>query len=127
LERELKIKIDADTKEELRQSVADVDSYKEKVKRLLETLREKNEGKYKLLKQIDHLIPLYDAHDFWDSQPVPKAYDKVDMSLMDKPIDAIKTVADVKQVPYNLPQGFVWADVDITDNEQAKEVYDLLT
>jgi glycylpeptide N-tetradecanoyltransferase len=37
------------------------------VKLLLETLREKNQGKYKLLKQIDHLIPLYDAHDFWDS------------------------------------------------------------
>lgn len=40
LERELQIKINADAKEELRQSVADVDSYKEKVKKLLETLRE---------------------------------------------------------------------------------------
>jgi hypothetical protein len=87
------------------------------VKKLLETLRAKNEGKYKLLKQIDHLIPLYDAHDFWDSQPVPKAYDKVDMTSMDKPIDKIKTVDEVKKEPYNLPAGFVWDDVDISNSE----------
>jgi glycylpeptide N-tetradecanoyltransferase len=58
---------------------------------------------------------------------VPKAYDKVDEALMDKPIDKIKTVAEVKKDPYNLPPGFVWADVDINDKEQAKEVYELLT
>ena len=67
LERELQIKIDADTKEELKASVANEVSYKEKVKKLLETLREKNTGNYKVLKKIDNLYPLYDAHDFWDS------------------------------------------------------------
>ncbi len=54
---------------------------------LLDKLRAQNEGNYKLIKKIDNLIPLYDAHDFWDSQPVPKAYDVADSSLMDKPID----------------------------------------
>ena len=80
----------------MRQSVANVDSYKEKVKKLLETLREKHTGNYKVLKRIDHLIPLYDAHDFWDSQPVPKAYDVIDNSQYDKQIDKEKTVAEVK-------------------------------
>lgn len=46
---------------------------------------------------------------------------------MDKPIDKIKTVEEVKKDPYNLPPGFVWADVDINDREEAKEVYELLT
>ena len=92
LERELDVKLDADTKDQLNQSVADVASYKEKVSKLLETLRKKYEGKYKVIKAIDNLIPLYDAHDFWDSQPVPKAYDSVDASSFDKAIDIDKTV-----------------------------------
>lgn len=44
----------------------------------------------------------------------------------DKPIDSIKTIADVRENPYPLPKGFVWADIDINNEEQAKEVYDLL-
>jgi Myristoyl-CoA:protein N-myristoyltransferase, N-terminal domain len=36
---------------------------------------------------------------------------------MDKPIDKIKTVDEVKQEPYNLPGGFVWADIDISNRE----------
>ena len=70
---------------------------------------------------------MYDAHDFWDSQPVPKAYEKIDASRYDHPIDAEKKVSDVRPIPFNLPQGFVWSDVDVSDREQAKEVYDLLT
>lgn len=103
LEKELAIKIPQDTKDELRASVANIDSYKERVKKLLETMRTKYEGNYKMLKKIDHLIPLYDAHDFWDSQPVPKAYDTIDPALYDKPIDKIKTVSEVKSEPYSLP------------------------
>lgn len=97
--------------------MANEDSYKEKVKKLLETLRDKHQGNYKVLKKIDHLYPLYDAHDFWDSQPVPKAYEVFDSALIDKPIDKEKTVEEVKQDPYNLPAGFTWSDVDITNRE----------
>ena len=49
------------------QSVSDVVSYKEKVSKLLDKLRKKYEGNYKMIKAIDNLIPLYDSHDFWDS------------------------------------------------------------
>ena len=94
---------------------------------MLDHLKEVNKGNHKILKHIDHLEPLYDVHDFWDSQPVPKAYDKVDETMFDKPIDVVKTVADVKQEPYTLPAGYYWSDVDINDDAQAKEVYDLLT
>ena len=47
--------------------------------------------------------------------------------MIDKPIDVEKSVSDVKDTPYNLPPGFYWDNIDITKNEQAQEVYDLLT
>ena len=47
--------------------------------------------------------------------------------MYDKPIDAEKTVADVRPEPYTLPTGYYWADVDISDRVQAEEVYQLLT
>lgn len=37
----------------------------------------------KVLRSIDNVEPLYDIHDFWDTQPVPKAYDKVDETMFD--------------------------------------------
>ena len=51
---------------------------------MLKHLREKFKGNYKVQKNLDHLEPLYDVHDFWDSQPVPKAYDTVDESMYDQ-------------------------------------------
>ena len=47
--------------------------------------------------------------------------------MFDKPIDVEKTVAEIKDKPYNLPQGFEWVDIDINNKEVAKEVYELLT
>lgn len=123
LEREIKIKFDAETRDQLNQSVSDVASYKDKVSKLLETLKKKYEGNYKVQRAIDNLIPLYDAHDFWDSQPVPKAYDSVDSTFFDKQIDVVKTVSEIRNEPYNLPAGFYWSDVDISKREEAEEVY----
>ena len=111
----------------MRQSVEKIDSYKEKVKALLESMRLKHQNNPKMLRKIDHLIPLYDAHDFWDSQPVPKAYEAADAVTYDQAIDRPKTVDEVKKEPYTLPAGFRWVDVDIADPIQAQEVYELLT
>jgi glycylpeptide N-tetradecanoyltransferase len=33
----------------------------------------------------------------------------------------------VKDTAFNLPAGFVWSEVDISDNVQCNEVYELLT
>jgi hypothetical protein len=107
IEKELKIKLDADAKEALRTLAANEPSYQGKVKIMLDHLKkDKFKGNYKALKQIENMEPLYNLHDFWDSQPVPKAYDKVDESMFDKPIDVVKTVADVKPEPYPLPAGY---------------------
>jgi hypothetical protein len=86
LERELKVKFDQDKKDELRALAADEPTYQGKVKKILGHLKEKNKGNYKMIRAIENLEPLYDAHDFWDYQPVPKAYEKVDESMFDKPI-----------------------------------------
>lgn len=94
---------------------------------MLEHLKNKFKDNYKMMKQINHMEPLYDLHDFWDSQPVPKAYETVDESMFDQAIDKPKTVAEVRPEPYALPEHFYWADVDITDRTQAEEVYQLLT
>jgi glycylpeptide N-tetradecanoyltransferase len=45
----------------------------------------------------------------------------------DGPIDASKTVADVRQEPYNLPPGFEWSNCDMGDDAVVKEVFNLLT
>ena len=50
---------------------------------LLRKLEEKNlENKY-ALKKIRKVIPLFDEHDFWSTQPVPKYYEQVDASTLD--------------------------------------------
>lgn len=94
---------------------------------LLRSLKSTNSGDYKALKKIDSIAPLYDAHDFWDSQPVPKAYEKVEEDMLDKPIDVEKKVEDIRDKPYNLPEGFTWSDVNLNNTEEVKEVYNLLT
>jgi len=87
IEKELKIRLDQDTKEFLRDAAKDEPTYKAKVKKMLDTLKDKYKSNYKVLKHIDHVEPLYDVHDFWDGQPVPKAYETIDESMYDKQID----------------------------------------
>ena len=47
--------------------------------------------------------------------------------MLDKAIDVDKQVDDIRDKPYNLPDGFAWSDVNINNADEAKEVYDLLT
>ena len=47
--------------------------------------------------------------------------------MLDKQIDEQKTVEDIRDKPYNLPDGFTWSDVNINKEDEAQEVYTLLT
>lgn len=67
--------------------------------------------------------PLYEKHDFWDTQPVPKA--GIGLGKDEGEIEKGK-LEEVRQEPYNLPEGYRWADVDLSDEEQLNEVYELL-
>lgn len=103
------------------------EKYQENFRLLLKSLKSTHSGNYKALKKIESIAPLYDAHDFWDSQPVPKAYEKVEEDMLERAIDVDRTVDEIRDKPYNLPEGFQWSDVDVGNNEQAQEVYTLLT
>ena len=82
---------------------------------------------YYMKKQMNKIAPLYDTHDFWDSQPVPKIDDAVEDADYNKPIDVIKKVKDIQAEPLAIPEGFYWANINIEDDKECKEVYDLLT
>ncbi|CDI74270.1 glycylpeptide N-tetradecanoyltransferase, putative [Eimeria praecox] len=60
--------------------------------------------------------PLNSPHLFWDTQPIVKASEQQSITPQDEgPIDATKTVDDVRKEPYNLPNGFVWSECSVED------------
>lgn len=66
-------------------------------------------------------------HVFWDTQPVPGMNeDQIATGDLAGPIDEIKTVAEVKQEPYNLPDAFEWHLCDCADEQEIDEIYHLL-
>lgn len=78
-------------------------------------------------RKLAKIASLYDTHNFWDTQPVPKATDVVAVEDFDKPIDVEKTVEEIQEEPLQIPPGFQWCNVNIEDDNECKDVYDLLT
>lgn len=64
-------------------------------------------------------------HKFWATQPVPQFGEGVPQQ--DGPIEPSKPASEVRQAPYPLPKDFEWALVDITDDAELKELYELLS
>lgn len=64
------------------------------------------------------------VHKFWNTQPVPALTDEP--ASEHGPIDPIKTPSDVRQTPYNMPPGFEWTDLDLSQELHRQEVYTLL-
>lgn len=58
---------------------------------------------------------------------MPKATDVVNVDDLDKPIDVLKTVDEISEEPLQIPAGFEWCNVNIEDDNECKDVYDLLT
>jgi len=93
----------------------------------LNELSTKSGQSYANKKELGKVAPLYDTHDFWESQPVPKQSDKVGQEDYDKEIDTPKTVADIREEPLDIPPGFTWSVVNIENDEECQEVYELLS
>lgn len=53
---------------------------------------------------------------FWGTQPVPAIEENVDEAV-NEPIELDKPSSEVRQEPYNLPEGFEWNTLDIDDSE----------
>ena len=84
------------------------------LKELAEKTKMNNHGK----KQIKKLAPLYDTHDFWDTQPVPHSTDEPTEDDFDKAIDVDKTVDDIRAEPLDIPAGFFWSNVNMEDDNE---------
>lgn len=66
------------------------------------------------------------SYKFWQTQPVPRFDERADTPQSDGPIKII----DPEQVPTEpdpLVEGFEWCELDLTKEEELKEVYELLT
>lgn len=72
--------------------------------------------------QSDWEIPKK-RYQFWETQPVPGLNEKPERS---EPIEANKPRDQVRQAPYNLPDGFVWDTLELSDETTLKELYTLL-
>ena len=78
--------------------------------------------------ELEDVKPLFSPHNFWDSQPVPKVSDELSFpeEAYDKAI-INQTLDLVRKEPYALPDGFWWADVNMESDDEANELYKLLT
>jgi len=63
-------------------------------------------------------------HKFWSTQPVPQYGEEAEE---DGPIEPSKPTEEVRQDPYPLPKDFEWSIIDLADEVQLKEVYELLS
>ena len=81
----------------------------------------KNPKNKEAMESMKKMKPLYEKHEFWDTQPVPKVHDFLKEGEIEKGV-----LKEVRQEPYNLPKGFSWCDVDLEDDEQLNDVYELL-
>ena len=69
------VKLDSEDKDKLREIYDKEEDNEEKNKQLhgfLKELAQKTKLSHYGKKQVEKVAPLYDTHDFWDSQPVPK-------------------------------------------------------
>lgn len=73
------------------------------------------------MREMQKYKTLYEKHDFWDTQPVPKVISTAGEGEIEK-----GKLDEVKQDPIALPEGFVWSDIDLENEEQLNEVYELL-
>src|SRR5215210_7441004 len=70
-----------------------------------------------------HLSYTYsNMHKFWSTQPVPQTKSELDI---EGPIQPVQ-IADVRKIPYILPEEFKWVDLDVNDETQLDELYQLL-
>jgi len=65
-------------------------------------------------------------HKFWDKMPMPSFKEAAPEKVESGPLEN-KTLDDVRKQPLKLPKGFEWYEVDLNDEKDATDVYELLT
>ncbi|KIP09479.1 hypothetical protein PHLGIDRAFT_67433 [Phlebiopsis gigantea 11061_1 CR5-6] len=65
------------------------------------------------------------GHKFWGTQPVPQLGEEAPSS--DGYIEPSRPSSELRQEPYPLPKDFVWSTVDVTNDEELRELWELLS
>ena len=114
------MKFTSDDREALRAILEGEPESPERQQKIREYLLEmqKNSKSYQQKKELKKITALYDTHDFWESQPVPKQSDVVSQGDYNRPIDAEKKVSDIQEEPLEIPEGFHWSNVNIADDAE---------
>ena len=71
---------------------------------------------------------MFGTHVFWDTQPVQRCYDVVktpEGEMFNEYVEQ-KKVSDISEEPLGLPAGYHWCDVDLTNDDELNELYELL-
>ncbi len=76
------------------------------------------------VRKLKEMAPLYQKHAFWDTQPVVHLA-KEKIPTKEGPIE-VKEVKDVRPTPLPLPEGFEWSNVDLANDKEMEEVFELL-
>ena len=64
---------------------------------------------------VNDLSNVLKKFSFWGTQPVPAIEEKVEETV-NEPIEPDKSTSEIRQEPYNLPEGFEWNTLDIDDS-----------
>lgn len=89
----------------------------------------KLEDMMKLTKEAGQAGKVYK---FWSTQPVPQMSEDTTVAVVEgssddhKAIEPDKPIAEIKQDPYPLPEGFVWETMDLNNEVVLRELYTLL-
>jgi glycylpeptide N-tetradecanoyltransferase len=63
---------------------------------------------------------------FWETQPVPALGSVIPVGT-NEPIHPDRSIDEIKADPFSLPDGFKWDDIELQDEKQLTELYNLLT
>ncbi|KAJ3351705.1 Glycylpeptide N-tetradecanoyltransferase 2 [Entophlyctis luteolus] len=104
------------------QAVPSLPSFKSSMQKLAESLAQ--QGVFEVEDEDDKTaLKPTDSYKFWKTQPVPKTEEVVEE-------DGVIEIVDrsmVRQTPYDLNAQFEWCLIDVNDENQLKETYELLT
>lgn len=124
LEHKMKqMRLDEDQKKALRQGLEE-EHFSDAAIEVADKLRRK--GKNDVADKLIDMSPLFDPHNFWHQQPVPKLNEKLTEGDFDRAIE-VKSLDQVLKEPLGLPAGYEWSNINLHDDSQAHELYELLT
>ncbi|PWA00730.1 hypothetical protein BB558_003194 [Smittium angustum] len=116
-------KIEARIESTLKQNIEATREQKESIRKLLDSLNIKSleedlfdESETKKIENKNH--------EFWKTQPVPKADDVI---KKDGPVHPDIPFDKIPKEKVPLPEGYIWCNLDIYNKNQMKELYTLLS